>query len=84
MRRAAAVPTLLVLVFLAGCGVTVQSEPVPLTDSAVPLAPTPMVTQRTTSVPPPLPPPAVAPHPTPTPAPSVTRNPPPSLPNTSR
>jgi hypothetical protein len=83
MTRTAAVPTLLVVLFLAGCGVTTESEPVPLTESAVPLAPTPLVTQRTLSVPPPLPPPAVAPQPTPAPAPSLTRNAPPSAPNTS-
>lgn len=77
MKWAATVATPLVMVFLAGCGVTTQSEPVPLTESAVPPAPTPMVTQRTTLVPPP----AVAPHPVPTPVPSVTRNPAPSLSN---
>ena len=82
-RRAAIASAVLSTVLLAGCGVSVQSEPVPLTEPAQPEAPTPVVTS-TTSVPPPSPPPTLSPDPTPMSAPSVTRNPPPPLPITAR
>jgi hypothetical protein len=63
---------------LAGCGVSVQSSPQPLTAFPTAPAPTPTIAQRPdrAATPGPTPTPASTPTPTPTPTPTLTPAPP--------